>query len=116
LIGGKVWRRRESNGGPESVAENAGAIRSDLSAEESAACGDAGASENAPDGAASTDVCSSVARQGGVAVLEDAIAEIDAGRIDDARALLLAFVAAARSHVTPRTSMAFGEHETRSDR
>ena len=102
--------------GPVSAAENAGAIRSALFAEESGACGDAGGSENAPQSAARSDACSNVAKRDGVAVIEAAIADIDAGRIDDARALLLAFVTAGRSHVTPGNSMAFGEHETRSDR
>lgn len=40
--------------------------------------------------------CSSVARPDRVAAIEDAIAAIDAGRIDAARELLVAFVAAVR--------------------
>jgi len=102
--------------GPVIIAENVGPIRSVDSGEESGSCGDASGAASAPDDAAKWRACSNVARPDGVAAVEEAIAELDGGRIEAAKARLLAFVAAARSHVTPGTNMALGEHETPRDR
>jgi hypothetical protein len=94
--------------GPVSFAENAGAIRSVDSGEESGGCGDAGETASAAEDAATSRACSSVARlaseaaqaedvAAAVTVIEEALAELDAGRIDAAKARLKAFVAATRS-------------------
>ncbi len=93
------WRRRESNVGPVIIAENVGAIGSVDSGEESGPCGDAGGVANAPDDVGTSRPCSSVASRrdeapGALEIVEDAIAELDAGRTDAAKTRLKAFVAA----------------------
>jgi hypothetical protein len=84
-----------------SVAEDAGAIGSVVSAEESGACGDAGGSENAPENAARSDACSSVASGTTPAallkVIAAAITALDAGQTDVARARLYALAEAVRA-------------------
>jgi hypothetical protein len=87
--------------GPVIIAENVGAIRSVDSGEESGACGDAGGVANAPDDVGTSRACSNVASRrdeapGAVEILEEAIADLDAGRTVAARARLKAFVAATR--------------------
>jgi len=87
--------------GPVIIAENVGAIRSVDSREESGSCGDAGGVANAPDDVGPSRACSNVASlrdeaPGAVAIVEEALAELDGGRIDDAKARLRAFVAATR--------------------
>ena len=86
--------------GPVTIAENVGAIRSVVSGEESGACGDTGGVANAPDDVGTSRACSNVASRcgeaPGVEIVEEAIAELDAGRIDAAKARLRAFVAATR--------------------
>ena len=91
------------------MSEDAAAIGSALSGEESEAWAESRQSRSAPEDPGGSGACSSVARAEGVALIEDAIAEIDAGRIDAARESLVAFVAAERRHVTRATTMAFGE-------
>ena len=87
--------------GPVSFAENAGAIRSADSGEEPGGCGDAGGSENASENAARSDACSSVASgTTPAALLKDidaAIAALDAGETDVARARLRALAEAVRA-------------------
>jgi hypothetical protein len=78
------------------LSEDAGAIGSALSGEESGAWAESRESGSAREDAGGSGACSSVARAEGVALIEDAIAEIDAGRIDAARELLVAFVAEER--------------------
>ena len=89
--------------GPVSAAENVGAIGSVDSGEESGSCGDAGGVANAPDDVGASRACSNVARPGGaaagagdasyvMAIVEAALAELDAGRIDAAKARLAALV------------------------
>jgi hypothetical protein len=100
-----VWRRRESNGGPVSIAENVGAIGSAVSGEESGPCGDAGGVVNASDDAGTPRACSNVASRPTLAALleaiDDTIAALDADEIDAARARLraLAEVIRATCHV-----------------
>jgi len=72
--------------GPVIIAENVGAIRSVDSGEESGSCGDASGAASAPDDAAKWRACSNVARPDGVAAVEEAIAELDGGRIEAAKA------------------------------
>jgi len=87
---------RESNGGPAIWSEDAGAIRSALSGEESEAWAESRERGSTPEDAGGSSARSSVARPDRVAVIEDAIAAIDAGRFGAARELLVAFVAAVR--------------------
>lgn len=87
--------------GPVIIAENVGAIRSAVSGEESGVCGESVGTASAPDDAATPRTCSNVASQHGEApgaleIVEEAIAELDAGRIDAAKARLKAFVTATR--------------------
>jgi hypothetical protein len=93
--------RRESNVCPVIFAENVGAIRSVDSGEESGACGDARGVANAPDDAGTSRVCSKVASLPKVAELvelvEAAIAALDAGESDVARARLRTLRAAVRA-------------------
>jgi hypothetical protein len=88
--------------GPASAAENVGAIGSVHSGDESGACGDSGERAIAWDDAGKSRTCSNVASQraeapGALEIVEEAIAELDAERIDAAKARLKAFVAATRS-------------------
>ena len=88
--------------GPVIIAENVGAIRSVDSGDESGVCGDTGGMASAPDDVGMSRACSNVARPGdkapgAVAIVEEAFAELDAGRIDAAKARLKAFVAATLS-------------------
>ena len=103
----KSWRRRESNGGPASFAENAGAIRSADSGEESGGCGKAVGSENTPENAARSDACSSVASgttpTALLELIDAAITALDAGETDVARARLHALADAVAPRVTPGT-------------
>jgi len=84
-----LWRRRESNGGPVSFAENAGAIRSVDSGEESGAFEDGSGSENAPENAATSDGCSRVASgttpTALLELVDAAITALDAGETDVVR-------------------------------
>jgi hypothetical protein len=87
--------------GPVIIAENVGAIRSVDSGEEWGSCGDAGGVANAPDDVGTSRACSNVASRrdeapGAVAIVEEALAELDAGRIDAAKARLAALLAALR--------------------
>ena len=87
--------------GPVIIAENVGAIGSALSGEESGPCGDAGGVANARDDVGTSRACSSVAsrlmrRRGRSEIVEKAIAELDAGWIDAAKARLNAFMTATR--------------------
>jgi hypothetical protein len=87
--------------GPVIVAENVGAIGSAVSGEESGACGDAAGVATAPDDVGTSRACSSVASRRDEApraleIVKEAIADLDAGRIDAAKARLRAFVAATR--------------------
>jgi len=94
--------------GPASVAENVGAIGSVVSGEESGACGDPGGTATTQQDAAMSRTCSNVARPDGeaarvrdavdaVASLKEAIVELDAGRIEAAKARLGALVATVRA-------------------
>ena len=87
--------------GPVSVAEHAGTIRSVDSGEESGACGDGGGSENTPENAAGSDACSNVASGATPAALleaiDAAIAALDTGETDVARARLHALAEAVRA-------------------
>ncbi len=96
---------QESNGGPAIFAEDVGAIRSVDSGEESGGCGESAWMATAWEHAATSRTCSNVASSGGevlgaegathaLATVEGAIAELDAGRVDAAKARLKAFVAA----------------------
>jgi len=82
--------------GPAILPEDAGAIGSAVSGEESAAWADERESGSASEDAGGPTACSSVARPDRIAAIEDAIAAIDAGRFGAARELLVAFVAAVR--------------------
>jgi hypothetical protein len=94
--------------GPVIIAESVGAIRSVDSGDESGVCGDASGMANAPDDAGASCACSNVARPrdeaseardgaDGVEIVEAAVAELDAGRTEAAKARLKALVAAIRS-------------------
>jgi hypothetical protein len=87
--------------GPVIIAENVGAIRSVDSGEESGPCGDAGRVASAPDDAGTSRACSSVASATTPAALleaiDAAIAALDAGETDDARARLYALAEAVRA-------------------
>jgi hypothetical protein len=80
--------------------EDAGAIRSALSDEESGVCGDSQESANAPENAAESGTCSSVARRLKLVELlslaEQALAALEAGKVDFAQQRLKALVAVAR--------------------
>jgi hypothetical protein len=106
-----LWRRRESNAGPATSQESAGASRRVVSAEESEICGDSGEGGSAPENAAESRACSKVANGPTAAelleIVDAAITALDAGEIDIARAQLLAFAETVRPHVTPRSNMAF---------
>jgi hypothetical protein len=84
--------------GPVIIAENVGAIGSVDSGEESGAGGDAGSSANAPENVGDLCACSSVASGTTPAALrgalDAAIAALDAGETDVARARLRGLVAA----------------------
>ena len=87
--------------GPVIIAENVGAIRRGVSGEKSGACGDTGGVANAPDDAETSRACSNVASRrneapGALEIVEDAIAELDPGWIDAAKARLKAFMTATR--------------------
>jgi hypothetical protein len=87
--------------GPVIVAENVGAIRSVVSGEESGSCGDTGGTASAPDDAATSRACSNVASRRDEApealeIVEEAIAELDAGLTDAAKARLKTFADATR--------------------
>jgi hypothetical protein len=82
--------------GPAMLSEDAGAIGSAVSGEESATWADERESGRASEDAGGPSACRRVARPDRVAAIEDAIAAIDAGRFDAARELLVAFVAAVR--------------------
>jgi hypothetical protein len=96
-----LWRRRESNTGPVIIAEHVGAIRSVDSGEESGACEDAGGVANASDDAGTSRACSSVASWSTPAALleaiDAAIAALEAGETDIARARLHALAEAVRA-------------------
>jgi hypothetical protein len=98
------WRRRESNVGPATSQESAGARRSAVSDGESGVCGDSGESGSARENAAESRACSNVANGPTAAELlelvDAAITALDAGEIDIARAQLraLAEVVRAKSH------------------
>jgi hypothetical protein len=91
--------------GSVSFAENAGAIGSVDSGEESRGCGDGGRSENAPENAAESDASRSVASgTTSTALLElidAAITAFDAGETDVTRARLRALLDAVAPRVTP---------------
>ena len=90
--------------GPVIIAESVGAIRSVDSADESGACGDAAGVANTPDDAGTSRACSSVASgttpAGLLEAIDAAIAALDAGETDVARARLHALAEAvqARCH------------------
>jgi hypothetical protein len=81
--------------GPASGWDDAGAIRSAGSGEESGACGDAGGSGSASENAARSGACSNVASGTTVFELlglaEEALIALDAGEIDLAKKILRAF-------------------------
>jgi hypothetical protein len=83
------------------LSEDAGAIGSALSGEESGACRDSGeggsASENAGGSGACSSVASEPARADALEAILAAIANIDAGEVEVARAGLLALAAALRA-------------------
>jgi hypothetical protein len=78
------------------LRERAVAIGSAVSGDESATWADERESGSASEDAGEPSACSRVARPDRVAAIEDAIAAIDAGRLDAAKELLVAFVAAGR--------------------
>jgi hypothetical protein len=84
--------------GPVIIAENVGAIRSVDSSEEPGACGDAGGMASAPDDVGTSCACSNVASGTTPAALlgaiDAAIAALDAGETDVARAQLRGLIAA----------------------
>ncbi len=93
--------------GPAILPEDVGAIRSVDSGQESAGCGESGQTATAWEHVATSRTCSNVARPAGeplgtegaehaMVTVEGAIAELDAGRVDAAKARLKAFVAATR--------------------
>jgi len=94
--------------GPAKALESVGASWSAVSGEESAACRDAGGMMSAPDDAATSRTCSNVAKAGSeaegagdaadvVAIVEAALGELDAGRVNAAKARLGALVATVRA-------------------
>jgi len=103
---------QESNGGPVILSEDAAAIRSALSGEESGAWAESRESGSAPEDVAGSDACSSVARGAAppdlLPAIEATIEALEAGDIELARARLLAVATALGSHVTSRTDKAFG--------
>ena len=84
--------------GPVIIAENVGAIRSVDSGEESGACGDPGGMASAPDDVGTSLACSNVASgttpAALLAAIDAAIAALDAGETDVARARLHALAEA----------------------
>ena len=85
------------------MPEDAGAIRSAHSGEESGACRDSGESGSASENAAESDACSSAARGASppelLQAIEASIEALEAGEIELARARLRAMATALRSHV-----------------
>ena len=109
IRGTTSWRRRESNTGPARSQESAGARRRVVSGEESGICGaEGGVATVVEDGETSrrcsdvASLCSNGCSKGAanataaLEMVEEVIAELDAGRIDAAKARLKAFVAATR--------------------
>ena len=93
--------------GPAMLPEHVGAIRSVDSGQESAGCEESGGTATAWEHVETSRTCSSVARPAGealgvedvvhaMATVEGAIAELDAGHVEAAKARLKAFVAATR--------------------
>ena len=78
------------------MSEDAAAIGSAVSGGELGAWAESRESGSAPEHAGGSDACSSVARAKWVAIIQHAIAEIDAGRIRAARELFVTFLAAER--------------------
>ena len=97
------------------MPENVGAIRSADSAEKSGDYGDTGESANAPENAAESEACSSVARGPApaevLAGIEAAVEALDSGQVGAARARLRALATAVRADVPSGTKMAFERDE-----
>jgi hypothetical protein len=113
-----LWRRRESNTGPAMSQESAGASRRVVSGDESGVCGVECAVATAQEDGETSRGCSNVASRcsngssgcskgagpadaegagDAVGIVEAAIADLDAERVDAAKARLKAFVAATLS-------------------
>ena len=99
-----MWRRRESNTGPATSQESAGASRRVVSGEESGVCGDEGESGSALENAGESRACSNVASGPMLAELiefvDAAIIALDAGESEVAKARLQVLAEAVRSQVT----------------
>jgi len=102
------WRRRESNVGPATSQESAGASRSTVSGEESVVCGDEGRAASAVENGGECRSCSNVANPPTpaelLALVDAAIVALDAGEIEGARARLHALARAFRFQTSSRAA------------
>jgi len=105
------WRRRESNTGPAILPEDAAAIGSAVSGEESGGCAESQGSGRASEDAGGSDACSSVARAPRLATLlagiDAALVALKAGEVAVAAGHMRALAAVLQSHITHGTRMAY---------